>query len=301
MPRPVLGSLVLTFDASTAGNLTPGSPFTTGVGSAVNGTGASAATAFATADGVGTFASTWTDSSSAASAQQTVAFKNAGVGIPYTIGSTAQAAGSASTVVNVTTTTITGDAFFCCIGTGAGSTVTPTGVTDSKSHTWTQIGSFVASNGMACYVYQTLNATTTLVASSDTVTVAWSGTTFAKFVEVIGCAGVNQTAAFDQSATASGVTMAPAATSHNLANNNELALAIITSGSASQGITWASGMTAMDAGLHVSGGVYVSVATQVVLSSTSPVTAGGRSARRRCGRTCSSCCSRTRRPARRPR
>lgn len=274
---PAIGNLVLTFDAAAGtGALTPGAAFT--AGSTQAGTASATATAFLSASGSSTYASTWTDAGSVVSATQTVALQNAGVGTPYTVGSTAQAAGSSSTVVNVTTSTNSGDALFLLAGLGAGSTVTPaasTPVSDSKTHTWTQIGSFVATNGMACYIYQSLHATTTLVGGTDTVTINWTGTSYAKFAEVIACAGVNQTTALDQTATASASTGAPAATTANpLANNNELILSVITAGSASQGITWASPMTAMDAGLHVSGGVYMSVGTQAVSGSTAPVTAG---------------------------
>jgi hypothetical protein len=270
---PAIGNLVLTFDGAVTGTLTPGGAFT--AGSAVSSAGTSVAIGFASADGTSTFASTWTDSSSQVSATETVGLQNAGVGVPYAIGSTAQAAGSSSTVVNITKTTNSGDALFCCVGCGAGSAVTPTGVTDTGSHTWTQIGSFAAANGMACYIYQSLHATAVLTSGVSTVTVTWSGTTYAKFVEVIACAGINQTVALDQTGTALRTSSAPSATtSMGLANNNELVLAVITSGSASAGITWASPMVAMDAGLHVSGGVYMSVGTQVITNSTAAVTAG---------------------------
>lgn len=265
---PTLGQFVMTFDAADSGTLTPGVAFT--ADSSVVGASCSLANACATANGVSTFASTWTDTASAVSAAMTVAFTFAGVGIPYKIGSTAQAAGSASTVVTVTTTSIANDALFCVAGIGT-ATVTPTGVTDSKGHTWTLLGSFTAASGMSCYIYQSLHAATTLV-PADTVTVAWSGTTFAKNCEVIGCSGVNATVALDQTATASGSGTAPAATSGALANNNELALAVITSGSLSAGITWPAGV-ALDAGIRASGGVYTSVGGKVV-TSASPVSLG---------------------------
>lgn len=272
---PVIGYLVLTMDAATTGTLTAGGAFTTG--SSVNSAGQSVATGYVLqASGTSTYASTWTCGSSQTSAAQTVAFAVIGIGVPYVAGSNPQAAGSASTVANVTLGSNAGDALFCIAGGPFGTSVAPTGVTDSKSHTWTLAGSVVAGSGMAAWVYQSLNATTPLVAGTDTVTVSWNSSSGAKNVLVLGCSGVNFPTALDQTANATGASTSPSATTPgSLATANELAIAVVTSGSASLGSTWSAGWTDQTSGgLHSgAGAIYTSVATQVINGSTSPVSA----------------------------
>jgi hypothetical protein len=175
----------------------------------------------------------------------------------------------------VATTTIANDALFVVAGCGGGGTPTANSVADTKSHTYTLAASVIAPNGMCVWIFQSLHATTPLLSSGDTVTVTWSGTTASKNVEVIACAGVNATAALDQIASAYATGAAPSVTATaNLANNNELILAGITSGYATAGITWTAGTTAMDAGLRSPSSVYTSVGTQVITNSTNPPTAG---------------------------
>ncbi len=272
---PPVGSLVFSFDTTIGGAITLTQDPTFTAGSITIAAGSAAGIAYAVADGVGTFASTWTDSSSQTSATQTVALKNASVGVPYAIGSSSQAPGSSSTVVTVAMGSQANDALFVVAGCGAGSAVAPTGVTDSKSHTWTLIGTTTVASGMAIYVYQSLNAVTTMVAA-DTVTVAWSGTNYAKNVLVLGCSGISHSAALDQSVSSfgSGTDHPVVTTQTALANNNELAIAIVTSGFLSAGVTWAPGWTDLTAGgLHNATSVYTSVAVQGIINNPAPVNA----------------------------
>jgi hypothetical protein len=270
---PTIGQFVMTFDAADSGTLTQAAAFA--LDSAVVGASCTLANAYATADGVSTFASTWTDTASVVSATMTVAFTFAGVGVPYRVGQLTSAAGSATSVVTVATTTIANDALFVVCGCGGGGVPTANSVADTKSHTYTLAASVIAPNGMCVWIFQSLHAATPLLSSGDTVTVTWSGTTNQKNVEVIACAGVNATAALDQIASAYATGAAPSVTTTaSLANNNELVLAAITSGYATASITWAAGITAMDTGLRSAGGVYTSVGTQVITNSTSAPTAG---------------------------
>jgi hypothetical protein len=271
--NPLIGNLVLTFDAAAGtGALTPGVAFT--AGSTTPGTATRTGNAFASASGSSTFGSTWTDAGSVVSATQTVALQNAGVGMPYKLGQATAASGAAAPVVTTTIASNANDALFCIAGTSAAA-ITPTGVTDSGSHTWVPLASFAAPSGMSCYIYQSLHAVTPL-ALGGTVTVAWSGTAQAKNVEVIACAGINATTALDLTATGSGSGNSPTATTapSTLANNNELILSVITSGYATAGITWGAGITAMDAGVRSANAVYTSVGTQTVTNSTAPAAAG---------------------------
>jgi hypothetical protein len=270
---PTIGQFVMTFDAADSGTLTQGAAFA--ADSFVVGASCTLANAYATADGVSTFASTWTDTASVVSATMTVAFTFAGVGVPYRVGQLTSAAGSATSVVTVATTTIANDALFVVCGSGGGGVPTANSVADTKSHTYTLAASVIAPNGMCVWIFQSLHAATPLLSSGDTVTVTWSGTTNQKNVEVIACAGVNATAALDQIASAYASGAAPSVTATaSLANNNELVLAAITSGYATAGITWSAGTTAMDTGLRSSGGVYTSVGTQVITNSTAAPAAG---------------------------
>jgi hypothetical protein len=270
---PTIGQFVMTFDAADSGTLTQAAAFA--LDSAVVGASCTLANAYATADGVSTFASTWTDTASVVSATMTVAFTFAGVGVPYRVGQLTSVAGSATSVVTVATTTIANDALFVVCGSGGGGVPTANSVADTKSHTYTLAASVIAPNGMCVWIFQSLHAATPLLSSGDTVTVTWSGTTASKNVEVIACAGVNATAALDQIASAYASGAAPSVTAANsLANNNELVLAAITSGYATAGITWTTGTTAMDAGLRSASSPYTSVGTQVITNSTSAPTAG---------------------------
>lgn len=265
---PVLGSFVMTFDVAASGTLTPGAAFT--ADSAVVGASISLANAYATADGVSTFASTWSDTASATSTTMTVAFVFAGVGVPYKMGGSSVANGAAAAQVVTTSTSASqpNDALFVIAGTGG--SVAPSTVADSKSHTYTLAGSIAAPSGMSLWLYYSLHASA--MTTSDTVTVTWNGTTAARNVIVMGCAGVGTSNALDQVATAYGSGNAPSVmTANSLINNNELVIGATTTGYLSGSVTWNSPTTLIDTE-RASSSAYTSVGAQVVSTSTNPVT-----------------------------
>ena len=276
---PVRGSFVMTFDAAlNSGTLTPGGSFT--ADSAASAAGATLANAYLTADGTGTFASTWTDSSSNQSATMTVAYTAASVGTPYLIARASAAAGANTLVATVGSpvgaASVANDALYAAVFLGSTANA-PTTITDSKSHTWVQKGQIPASNGMSVYFYESLNAATALVAA-DTITATFNNTLHSKGLYVFGCAGMNHTADLDptspDSNSGTGTAISLTNGTDELANNNELIIGMITSGYKSGAINWPSDWTPIGPSFQLTTGApFMSVGAKVVYS-TNPVTVG---------------------------
>jgi Putative Ig domain len=278
---PNRGHIIMTFDAAVSlGTLTPGGAFAGNLDSAVSASGVSIANAWAVADGTSTFASSWTDTVSQASATMTVAYTSASVGAPYLIARAAAAAGATTLVATVGApvgaASVSGDALYAAVFL-PNNTNAPTTITDSKAHTWTQRGNVPAPNGMSVYFYESLNATTTLV-GADTITATFTNTLLGRGMFVFGCAGMNHTADLDptspDSSYGSGTAVSMSTGTDQLANNNELIVGLIAAGSKAGSVTWPSDWTVIGPAFQVTtGGIWMALAVKIVYSSN-PVTVG---------------------------
>jgi hypothetical protein len=197
---------------------------------------------------------------------------------PYLAASNAFTSGTTSTAVTIGAASgsqgvASGDAVLVVCGVGSGS-VAPTAVTDSASQTYALVASEVAGNGLCSYIYAKYGSAS-LASGSATVTVTWNSTSNNKSVLVVGASGIATSAAFDQSAGASGSSLAPSSgATPGLAVSGEPALSVIVGGSAAVSVTPASSWVQLGSTLHTGSGVYMAVAQQTA-PSTSGVTAAG--------------------------
>lgn len=188
-------------------------------------------------------------------------------GVPYLIGTQADAAGASTTVVTPTVITGPGDGILvaaCC------PSATVTSVTDSAGNVYTLATADAAGNEPT-WAYLALASLP--LATSGNVTVHWSSSAGAKNAVVVGVPGVKFSAAVDQAVHADGTSASPSVTTGTLAQASETAITIVSAANAGGGITWGGGWTGLGAA-HTGSTQWTQVSWQNT-TTTSPVTGTG--------------------------
>lgn len=193
--------------------------------------------------------------------------------VPYFVGGNAIAAGTSTIVCQVTNPTSAGDTLHVAANAAFG-TSTVLSATDSKGNIYSIKVSDNVQIPATCLIADNTNNAlgTKALATSDTVTVTYSGTTGAKTASVAGVSGINANP-FDAAATplnSDGSSISPSLTSGGLAQAAEVCIATLSSSNAGGAPNWGAGWVQLDR-QQLGSGQFLSIAYQDV-SSVSPVT-----------------------------
>lgn len=142
----------------------------------------------------------------------------------------------AGTLVSGAGTTTTGSTFVIAVSFDAGSDVST--VSDSKSNTYTQIGTTLSSDGAKKALYRCENGTG---GASHTATVTFTGSSFGTiyFIEVTGAAA----ASFDQTAQGTDAASPFTVTTPTLSQADEVIVTLIGNGAGNNPMSYASSNT----------------------------------------------------------
>lgn len=191
-----------------------------------------------------------------------------GFGTPYLIGSNTPGAAATQTIT-VSTGTTAGDCIIVGLGNTSAAGATVSSVTDSKSNTYTRIGTANTTQEFGDWF---IASGTTALTTSDTITVNWSSTSGTKNCLAIGASGVLAASPVDQNPAwfHSGLTTNPTVTSGTLAQAVELAIGIVNNANGG-GAPSAFGSFTQVAQLHTSTNSFTTLCSMVT-ASTAAVT-----------------------------